>query len=59
MSSSREANIRDSIEMLSDMRDRIIFAMDGETYHSRLLMWLIEQLQQSILVLDSIRTEKV
>jgi len=53
---NRRKNIEDSIELLSNIRDKIIIGNE-ENFDSRLLMWLIEQLQQSLLVLDAIKKE--
>ena len=54
----RRKNVKASIELLSSIRDKMIIANE-ETFNSRLLMWLIEQLQQSLLVLDTIKNEHV
>jgi len=51
---NRRKNIEDSIELLSNIRDKIIIGNE-ENFDSRLLMWLIEQLQRSLLVLDTIK----
>jgi len=47
----RYQNIKDCIELLSILRDKMIIGNE-ETFDSRLLMWLIEQLQQSLLVTE-------
>jgi len=51
-----------SIEFLSELRDNLVvilsYGVNPELrYKSDLLMWLIEQLQQSLLVLDAIPNE--
>ncbi len=51
---NQREKIEASIELLSSMRDKIIINNE-ETFDSRILMWLIEQLQQSLLVLDTIK----
>ena len=53
---NQRENIEASIELLSSMRDKIIIGNE-ENFDSRLLMWLIEQLQQSLLVLNAIPDE--
>ena len=68
ISMNQREKILASIELLSSMRDKII-ARDNPLnifesvksselrYQSDLLMWLIEQLQQSLLVLNAIPDE--
>ena len=51
-----------SIEFLSELRDNLVvilsYGVNPELrYKSDLLMWLIEQLQQSLLVLNAIPDE--
>ena len=57
ISMNQREKIIASIELLSRMRDKIIIFGESENYDSRLLMWLIEQLQQSLLVLNAIPDE--
>ena len=62
ISMNQREKILASIELLSTYRDDIIrnngiYIKNEENYDSRLLMWLIDQLQQSLLVLNAIPDE--
>ena len=56
ISMNQREKIQASIELLSIIRDNIIMK-NGETDQTRLLLWLVEQLQQSLLVLNAIPDE--
>ena len=57
ISMNQREKIQASIELLSIIRDNIIMK-NGETYNTKLLMWLIDQLKESLLILNTIPTDE-
>lgn len=52
---NRREKIQDSIEFLSELRDNLVVRDSPELrYKSDLLMWLVEQLEESLLILDTV-----